>query len=86
MARVSIVDVVTRASVSKSPVSRGLIGKRSISEENRQRMHQAVEALGYRPEPVAQRPGGLWTELGDWVWVMLNSTRQKPDTLHAVDA
>lgn len=55
MARVTIADVAARAEVSKSTVSHALSGKRPISEETRQRIQQAVEALGYRPDPVARR-------------------------------
>lgn len=55
MARVTIADVAARAGVSKSTVSHALSGKRPISEGTRQRVQQAVETLGYRPDPVAQR-------------------------------
>jgi DNA-binding LacI/PurR family transcriptional regulator len=56
--RATIADVAIRVGVSKSTVSHALSGKRPISEETRQRVFQAIEALGYRPHPVAQRLAG----------------------------
>jgi DNA-binding LacI/PurR family transcriptional regulator len=53
--RATIVDVAVRAGVSKSTVSHALSGKRPISAKTRQRIHEAIEELGYRPNPVAQR-------------------------------
>lgn len=55
MKRTTIADVATRAGVSRSTVSYALSNKRPISEETRQRIHQAIEDLNYRPNPVAQR-------------------------------
>ncbi len=58
MKRVTISDVAVRAGVSKSTVSHALSGKRPISAATRQRIQQAIEALGYQPNPVAQRLAG----------------------------
>jgi len=53
--RATIADVAARAGVSKSTVSHALSGKRPISAKTRQRIQQAINELGYRPNPVAQR-------------------------------
>ena len=58
MARVTIADVAAHAGVSKSTVSHAFTGKRSISEETRQRIQESARILGYRPDPVAQRLAG----------------------------
>ncbi len=58
MKRVTIVDVAQRAGVSKSTVSHALSGKRPISDGTRQRIISAADALGYQPNPVAQRLAG----------------------------
>lgn len=55
MARATIDDVARRAGVTKSTVSHALSGKRPVSPETRQRIEDAIAALGYRPNPVAQR-------------------------------
>lgn len=55
MARATIEDVARRAGVTKSTVSHALSGKRPVSEETRRRIDTAIAALGYRPNPVAQR-------------------------------
>ncbi|MCX7670553.1 MAG: LacI family transcriptional regulator [Anaerolineae bacterium] len=55
MKRATIADVAAYAGVTKSTVSHALSGKRPVSAETRARIEQAIEALGYRPHPVAQR-------------------------------
>lgn len=55
MARATIEDVAKRAGVTKSTVSHALSGKRPVSAETRRRIEAAIAALGYRPNPVAQR-------------------------------
>jgi DNA-binding LacI/PurR family transcriptional regulator len=55
MARATIEDVARRAGVTKSTVSHALSGKRPVSPETRRRIDEAIAALGYRPNPVAQR-------------------------------
>jgi DNA-binding LacI/PurR family transcriptional regulator len=55
MKRATIADVAARAGVSRSTVSYALSNKRSISEETRLRIQQAIEELNYRPDPVAKR-------------------------------
>jgi DNA-binding LacI/PurR family transcriptional regulator len=49
--------------VAKSTVSHALSGKRPISEETCRRIQEAIDELGYRPDPVAQRLAGgrSWT-------------------------
>ncbi len=55
MTRATIEDVARRAGVTKSTVSHALSGKRPVSPETRRRIDDAIAALGYRPNPVAQR-------------------------------
>jgi DNA-binding LacI/PurR family transcriptional regulator len=55
MARATIEDVAKRAGVTKSTVSHALSGKRPVSGGTRRRIDEAIAALGYRPNPVAQR-------------------------------
>lgn len=55
MKRATIADVAARAGVSRSTVSYALSNKRPISEETRLRIQQAIEELGFRPDPTAQR-------------------------------
>jgi DNA-binding LacI/PurR family transcriptional regulator len=55
MKRVTIADVAARAGVSISTVSYALSNKRSISDETRQRVQQAIEELNYRPNASAKR-------------------------------
>lgn len=45
----TLADVARQAGVASSTVSYVLSGKRSVSEETRQRVRRAVEALGYHP-------------------------------------
>jgi DNA-binding LacI/PurR family transcriptional regulator len=52
MARIE--DVAKRAGVSASTVSYVLSGRRSISEPTRQRVHEAITALNYRPHAGAR--------------------------------
>jgi DNA-binding LacI/PurR family transcriptional regulator len=51
---VRIVDVAQKAQVSSATVSRVLANKPYIREEVRQRVHRAVEELGYQPNRVAR--------------------------------
>ena len=55
MKRITIADVASRAGVSISTVSYALSDKRPISEKTRVRIQQAIDELGYRPNPVAKR-------------------------------
>ncbi len=55
MKRATISDVAAYAGVTKSTVSHALSGKRPVSAETRARIERAIEALNYRPHPVAQR-------------------------------
>lgn len=52
--RVTISQVANLAGVSTTTVSHVLSGKRFVSEANRERVHQAVQELGYRPNNVAR--------------------------------
>jgi LacI family transcriptional regulator len=51
---VSIRDVANRASVSIATVSATVNGSSSVRQETRQRVEEAIEALGYRPNGVAR--------------------------------
>ena len=55
MKRATIADVAARAGVSRSTVSYALSEKRPISADTRQRIQQAIDDLGYRPNPVAKQ-------------------------------
>lgn len=52
--RTAMRDVAERAGVSSASVSRVLAGKPHVSDEMRQRVMAAVEALAYRPNRVAR--------------------------------
>jgi LacI family transcriptional regulator len=52
--RVTIAQVADRAGVSVTTVSHVLSGKRRVSPVNQDRVHQAVQELGYRPNNVAR--------------------------------
>lgn len=51
---VTIRDVAVAAGVSVSTVSHALSGKRSISQETKQKIFEAIERLGYVPNPAAR--------------------------------
>lgn len=51
---VTLADVADLAQVSKMSVSRVLNGKSGVSEPTRQRILQAVQELGYSPNPRAR--------------------------------
>src|ERR1700754_4604415 len=53
-AMATIGDVAKQAGVSPSTVSYVLSGKRTISEETRQRVLAAIEVLGYHPHAGAR--------------------------------
>ena len=50
----TIKDVAQRAQVSTSTVSRVLGGKVFVDEDTRRRVQEAMEALSYRPNPLAR--------------------------------
>jgi len=52
--RATIYDVAERARVSIATVSRVLNGRAKVTDETRARVMEAVEALNYRPSPVAR--------------------------------
>lgn len=68
MKRITISDVAAQAGVSKSTVSHALSGKRPISAATRERIQQAIDALGYQPNPVAQRLAGGRTKTIGYVF------------------
>ena len=51
---VTVVDVAERAGVSATTVSRVLLGRDIVKPQTRARVLEAVEALGYQPNPMAQ--------------------------------
>jgi DNA-binding LacI/PurR family transcriptional regulator len=55
MGRVDIATVAKRAGVSTTTVSRVINDVRTVSEENRRRVREAIKQLKYRPNPSAQR-------------------------------
>lgn len=55
MKKPTIADVATQAGVSRSTVSYALSNKRSISAETRARIFEAIDSLGYKPNPNAFR-------------------------------
>lgn len=55
MASITINDVAKRAGVSKATVSRVLNNYDYIADDVRQRVQEAVEALGYQPNRTARR-------------------------------
>ncbi|WP_460072624.1 LacI family DNA-binding transcriptional regulator [Streptomyces sp. YKOK-I1] len=61
--RAKLVDVAERAGVSKATVSKVLNGREDLSvrPETRQRVHEAAEALGYRPHSGARALAGAST-------------------------
>jgi LacI family transcriptional regulator len=69
--QVSMADIAARAGVSQATVSRALRGNPRISEEQRRRIVQLAQAMGYRPNPLVsalmavrrspRRPGGVET-------------------------
>src|SRR4051812_16785391 len=50
----TIKDVAQRAGVAVSTISHALTGKRPVSAQTRQRIFEAIEELGYRPNHQAQ--------------------------------
>ena len=54
MKRVTIIDVAKAAGVSRQTVSRAMNDKGEISAATKQRVMEAVERLGYRPNRIAQ--------------------------------
>jgi len=63
----TMLEVAKRAGVSKATVSRVLSGNGYVSQETKDRVFQAIEESGYRPNllaetwrPNAPRPWGWW--------------------------
>jgi LacI family transcriptional regulator len=54
IAKVTVTDVAERAGVSTATVSRVLTGRRGTGAEVAQRVHDAVDALGYVPDYLAK--------------------------------
>ncbi|AGL18194.1 LacI family DNA-binding transcriptional regulator [Actinoplanes sp. N902-109] len=52
--RTTLSDVATAASVSKAVVSRVLNDAPGVSPQTRERVRRVIDALGYRPDPVAR--------------------------------
>jgi DNA-binding LacI/PurR family transcriptional regulator len=53
--RPTIADVAKKAGVSRSTVSYALSNKRPISAATRERIHSAIDELGFRPNATAKR-------------------------------
>ena len=58
MKKINIAEVASAAGVSTTTVSRVLNDVSTVSEDNRQRVLQAIRKLNYRPNPSAQRLAG----------------------------
>jgi LacI family asc operon transcriptional repressor len=63
----TMLEVAKRAGVSKATVSRVLSGNGYVSQETKDRVFQAIEESGYRPNLLARnlatkrpRPWGWW--------------------------
>jgi len=54
-ARVTIADVAARAAVSATTVSHVLSGKRLVGNATRERVREAIQELGYRPNRAARQ-------------------------------
>ena len=54
MKRVTIYDVANEANVSLATVSRVINGLEIVREDTRNRVNQAIEKLGYKPNAIAQ--------------------------------
>lgn len=57
----TIADVARRAAVSPMTVSRVINGGSAVSDETRRRVNEAVQALGYAPDPAARTLAGART-------------------------
>ncbi len=55
MKKINIAEVASTARVSTTTVSRVINGVPTVSQENRQRVFEAIKKLKYRPNPSAQR-------------------------------
>ncbi|MFI3328452.1 MAG: LacI family DNA-binding transcriptional regulator [Rikenellaceae bacterium] len=53
MKRVTIKDIARELMLSVSTVSRAIVGDKNIRRETKERVLEAAERLGYRPNPVA---------------------------------
>ncbi|NDL67386.1 LacI family DNA-binding transcriptional regulator [Anaerotalea alkaliphila] len=80
---VTMKDVARHANISEATVSRVLNGDKtfSVSDETRQRIHEAVAALGYKPirrrKKNAPQKGGEGAEAKDWkVGLLLTSSQE----------
>lgn len=51
MPRPTLADIAAQLGISKMSVSRALRGERQVSAELRERVVQAAESMGYRPDP-----------------------------------
>lgn len=60
----TMLEVAKRAGVSKATVSRVLSGNGYVSQETKDRVFQAVEESGYRPNLLAQSVGEEYSDAG----------------------
>ena len=51
---ITMLDVARKAGVSKATVSRVLAGNRYVSKSTQQKVFQAIEETGYRPNLLAR--------------------------------
>lgn len=69
--RVTIKDVARLSRVSPATVTRVMQGRKSVREETRSRVEEAVRALGYRPDHIAR---ALVTRSSNTIGMMLPSS------------
>mgnify|MGYP003642453658 CR=1 FL=1 len=55
--KMNMTEVAKAAGVSQSTVSRVVNGRSFVGEKTRHRVHEAMERLGYTPQPPDRRPG-----------------------------
>ena len=67
----TIVDIAREAGVSKSAVSRALLGQGEVSSDTVERVREAAERLGYVPNAMAR---GLVTQRTRTIGVVLRDT------------
>ena len=52
--RVTIYDIASELGISTATVNRALTGKNKVSEETRQRVFEAAQRMGFRPNTIAR--------------------------------
>lgn len=74
--RVRLVDVAREAGVSVGAASDALSGKNRLPESTRERVREAAERLGYRPDPLAR---ALRTGNGRMLGLLISSIERRAE-------